>query len=339
MPVADDSIADVATHLHGLLQSKEADLTQREADFERRVALFEAENPSAGSDSDVIRLNVGGSAVVAVHRRTLTQCEDSALAARFSGRWDDSLERDPDGNVFVDQEPDDFLLLVRCLRRKMNHRPRPIPACHLPTPTFSFCSMLEYYGLMPAVYLQTWSGTHTFRCEEKSYGTIELSVDTDNSEFAAALCDFGAFKEAGVSEFTVEFEPDTEGAVGWFSAPDSGNKGVGSCASLVLPVDGTRGNSLLFSTTERKIFGPGVVLADNMQIGHTAPIKITCTHDGHQEYSIEVVNASPSSYEATTTLAKKRYLGKGSDYARVFPMVSFNNKVTVSGLKYAIDQL
>jgi hypothetical protein len=35
--------------------------------------------------------------------RTLTSVEGSMLAAKFSGRWDDSLEKDADGNFFIDQ--------------------------------------------------------------------------------------------------------------------------------------------------------------------------------------------------------------------------------------------
>ena len=31
------------------------------------------------------------------------------LAAKFSGRWDDSFEKDRDGNIFVDQNPENFL--------------------------------------------------------------------------------------------------------------------------------------------------------------------------------------------------------------------------------------
>ena len=52
--------------------------------------------------SEVLHLNVGGD-LTAVLRRTLTSVEGSMLASRFSGRWDDSLERDRDGNFFIDQ--------------------------------------------------------------------------------------------------------------------------------------------------------------------------------------------------------------------------------------------
>ena len=79
-----------------------------------------------------------------VLRRTLTQFEDSVLAAQFSGRWDDSMEKDRDGNMFVDQDPENFMLLINYLRLRMNNQARHVPQRHLPKPTYSFCYMLEY---------------------------------------------------------------------------------------------------------------------------------------------------------------------------------------------------
>ena len=73
------SITDMATHLQILLQSKEKELAEREADFDRRVNLYEADHPSMGDDNDWLHLNVGGNCSIAVMRRTLTQFEDSFL--------------------------------------------------------------------------------------------------------------------------------------------------------------------------------------------------------------------------------------------------------------------
>ena len=39
-----DSITNAATHLHSLLQSKEKELKEKEADFDRRVELYESEH-------------------------------------------------------------------------------------------------------------------------------------------------------------------------------------------------------------------------------------------------------------------------------------------------------
>ena len=84
-----ESITDAVTHIHNLLQTKEKELKEREADFSRRVKLFETTNPAMGSDNDIIQLNVGGRTNIAVLRNLFTQFEGSMLAAKFSGRWDD----------------------------------------------------------------------------------------------------------------------------------------------------------------------------------------------------------------------------------------------------------
>ncbi|KAK1747167.1 hypothetical protein QTG54_002511 [Skeletonema marinoi] len=147
-----ESITNAVTHLHNLLQTKEKELKEREADFSRRVKLFETTNPAMGSDNDILQLNVGGRTNIAVLRNLLTQFEGSMLAAKFSGRWDDSMEKDRDGNIFVDQDPENFMLLVNYLRMRMNNQLKRVPNAHRPKPTYKLCTMLEYYNLLPGVY-------------------------------------------------------------------------------------------------------------------------------------------------------------------------------------------
>jgi len=123
-------------------------------------------------------------------------------------------EKDRDGNIFIDQDPENFLLLVNYLRLRMNNQSRKVPEEHLPRLTYPLCYMLEYYGLMPAsaVYQQTWIGCcnelicKAFTCKEKSYGTYELSTKTADDAPVNFLYYLGAFAKAGVSEFTVEFD-------------------------------------------------------------------------------------------------------------------------------------
>ena len=333
-----ESITDVATHLHSLLQSKEKELAEREADFNRRVNLYEADHPSMGKDTDLLQLNVGGNCNIAVMRRTLTQFEDSVLAAQFSGRWDESMEKDRDGNIFIDQDPEQFLLLVNYLRLRMNNQSRQVPDKHLPKPTYSFCYMLEYYGLMPAVYPQSWIGNRDkFSCEEISYGTYVLSSTNNDgandTEQVPILYRLGSFADAGVSEFTVEFEKGASGAVGWYNCVDNGRT---FSKELNVAVN----NSIYLNITERKIYGPNGVLQENMMIDNVqSTTKIICRHDGRQAYSVELKDDSPNpNCIATKTLVKSEHYS-GSQYYRVLPMIKFKGKVTVSNLKYAIDEL
>ena len=323
------NITDLATSLNNLLQTKEKELKEKEDEFERRVAIFEKENPMMGNDTDIIQLNVGGTTNIAVHRRTLTQFKDSMLASQFSGRWDDSMEKDRDGNIFVDQKPFNFIELLDFLRMRMNSSSRKVPDKQLPTPSYSFCSMLEYYGLMPAVYPQSWitGNDGIFSSKEIAYGTVVLTTDTDETDACVVVHKsfFNQFSVAGVLEFTVEFDQGSAGVVGWTDSisisKDSLNEVVDNC--------------LFLNIGERKVFGPSDILEENLMIDHTADAtKITCRYVGNEKYSIEVTDASSDAPIVTTeaTLTK-------NGTCRSFPMISFFGKVTVSGFKYAIDEL
>mmetsp|Transcript_20686 Transcript_20686/g.30458 ORF Transcript_20686/g.30458 Transcript_20686/m.30458 type:complete len:370 (+) Transcript_20686:134-1243(+) len=339
-----DNILDSAAHLHNLLQSKENELKEREADFNRRVKLFETEHPTLGGENDVIQLNVGGKTNIAVLRSTLTQFEDSMLAAKFSGRWDDSLEKDRDGNTFIDQDPEIFLKLINYLRLRMNNHFGQVPERHLPKRTYSFCTMLEYYNLMPALYPQNWTqkwvdNSNGFTCEEVSYGTVTLSSkggdDSDTMGLASVLHDSDGFKDAGVSEFTVEFEKGTSGSVGWLDHCSDEGDGEISRSMLSEVVE----NSIFLNITERKIFGPDSILEENMSIKNKkSATKVICRHDGLRKYSIEVLDIISTTGGVAATLSHESPRSAYSENA-IFPMISFSGKVTVSGLKYAIDQL
>jgi len=98
-------------------------------------------------------------------------------------------------------------------------------------------------------------------------------------------------------------------------------------------------NSIFLNITERKIFGPDSILEENMSINYKkSATKVICRHDGLREYSIEVVGVNSSSGGVAAKLSHERPRNSFSDIA-IFPMISFSGKVTVSGLKYAIDQL
>ena len=100
------------------------------------------------SDNDIIHLNVGGHKLT-TKRSTLCQVEGSLLASMFSGRWEDSLERDQDGAIFFDFNPQYFLVILDYLRAKKIATPEnPVPLPKVAEDQAkSFNILLEYLGL------------------------------------------------------------------------------------------------------------------------------------------------------------------------------------------------
>eukprot|EP00984_Skeletonema_dohrnii_P009192 scaffold3511_cov144-Skeletonema_dohrnii-CCMP3373.AAC.1 len=342
-----NSITDVVSHLHNLLQTKEKELKEREADFDRRVKSFESTHPSIGSDNDVIQLNVGGQTNIAVLRNTLTQFEDSMLAAKFSGRWDDSMEKDRDGNIFVDEDPDNFKMLLKFLRMRMknnNQGGSSVPERHRPKATYEFCSMLEYYNLMQGVYGHTWVGEKdAFTCKEIAYGTVSLCSKTSDDDSTPKLTTVVfPHKSTGLklNEFTVEFEKGASGVVGWVEFIDDGANTAASCINFArsYPRFG-----IFLNIAERKAYGPrnnndvSTILGENLRMNHTeTATKLVCqrvggTHKTQRKYSIELADGT----KVDTNMIDP----PDNQDTRVMPVIAFSGKVTVSGLRYAIDEL
>jgi BTB/POZ domain len=109
--------------------------------------------------NDVLHLNVSGTKQLAVLRSTLTCVEGSMLATRFSGRWDDSLEKDRDGNFFIDQPPDLFIPMIEFLQCKTKETLQPFSSSFPSIEDFGgsfgrfkkFAEMVEYYGMTSIV--------------------------------------------------------------------------------------------------------------------------------------------------------------------------------------------
>lgn len=99
-------------------------------------------------DDDVISLNIGGKNMAA-SRSTLCQVEGSLLASMFSGRWEDGLKKDKQGNVFLDFNPTCFKLILNYLRAKKIETPR--SQAEKPKPpeeeTSNYWNLVEYLGL------------------------------------------------------------------------------------------------------------------------------------------------------------------------------------------------
>jgi hypothetical protein len=151
MSVDGDSLQNILDGLPKLLRERADQLDQREKKLTliREQALAE-EYPTLGKPSDVLRLNVGGTRID-VLRRTLTAVEGSMLAAKFSGRWDDSLEKDADGNFFIDLPLELFLPMVDYLRAKACMTPS-APAVQSPSFADDFIRMTEYYGITLGIF-------------------------------------------------------------------------------------------------------------------------------------------------------------------------------------------
>jgi hypothetical protein len=161
----DDFSLDLIKSFERLLNDRLRSVEEREKALEQRERALAQQtpamvatpsNPHHSNDdatdpdpNDVLHLNIGGNTNVAVLRRTLTMMEGSLLASKFSGRW--QVERDRDGNIFVDQPPHLFLPLLHFLRNKACETPSTTRA-KPPPPTQDFCRMVEYYHLTLAVY-------------------------------------------------------------------------------------------------------------------------------------------------------------------------------------------
>ena len=99
-------------------------------------------------DDDIIHLDVSG-LKLKTNRSTLCQVQGSLLASMFSGRWEDSVQRDQDGAVFLDFNPQHFTVILDYLRLKKIATPEnPAPLPNVPEEQLKeFNILVEYLGL------------------------------------------------------------------------------------------------------------------------------------------------------------------------------------------------
>ena len=99
-------------------------------------------------DDDIIRLDVSGLKLKTT-RSTLCQVEGSLLASMFSGRWEDSVQRNKDGAVFLDFNSQHFAVILDYLRVKKIASPEnPAPLPKVPEDQQKeFNILVEYLGL------------------------------------------------------------------------------------------------------------------------------------------------------------------------------------------------
>jgi len=175
---------DTLSTLAQEIEEKEKDLEAREDELRRDKEALEKDRLVVyhGTNSnDVLKINIGGT-IVSVLRRTLTAIPGSMLASKFSGRWDDSIERDADGNFYIDQDYEMFWYVIHHLRNMANGDgviPQKSPKIRdgEKFQTIDFYRMLEYYGLMDGFY------PVTLRSHKNGSTQLLNSRSFDKSEF------------------------------------------------------------------------------------------------------------------------------------------------------------
>lgn len=213
----EEDIGSALANIQELLKAKEKALDEKEAALSRKRKLLQQEFPQSGSDTDVLHLNVGGNTNITVLRRTLTQFEDSMLASKFSGRWDDSLPKDKHGNFFIDEDAEVFLTLVNYLRKR-EKTPRDDLSIPLPIPSFTMCWMLEYYDLMLSIYSHDWTiiwGNNDELLLQPPNRASEPYVIKTGTAVACFALELGAGKPSKCSTLTCVFERGSVGQIAW----------------------------------------------------------------------------------------------------------------------------
>jgi len=84
-----------------------------------------------------------------VKRSTLCQVEGSFLASMFSGRWEESLDRDHDGRVYLELDPPLFKIIISELRSMLLNPDHRFDKRELPSESSEerFRDMIYYLGL------------------------------------------------------------------------------------------------------------------------------------------------------------------------------------------------
>ncbi len=183
-------IKTALTSLTEALSEREKELDTREEKLEQYQKRLEEDHSlhyGETSPADVLHLNVGGTKTT-VLRRTLTSVPGSMLASRFSGRWDDSIEKDKDGDFFLDQEFSLFNHVLTYLRNKANGAEKyPIKSPHIENyKRNDFYRMVEYYGLTNGIYPTKLIAFHpsdslemlgSKKVKANRWATFELALD------------------------------------------------------------------------------------------------------------------------------------------------------------------
>ena len=274
-----DAVVEALDAAKAELEERERALEQREEALRKALEGVEHEKRlMAGcTPGDVLRLNIGGTKCHA-SRKTLCIYEKSLLAARFSGRWDDSIDKDEDGCFFIDHPPELFMPLLNYLRAKAIEMPR--DQFTIPRPSLrsalekdsahdmiqlenkvllaDFKRMVEYYGLTNFVFPQQWrflGGAAPCLCQ--AFGGAEPSVEcsgfttlglqgncADHAVILAIQDPNEEYCRRFVKDFEVVLDDVERPQIGWYNPQDfktnPPDQGIGEKGTSIA-LDGVRG--------------------------------------------------------------------------------------------------
>ena len=183
------SYDEALSALTGALSEREKDLDEREKQLEQDRQTLDRDRNSTYGDkapTDVLHLNIGG-VKATVLRRTLTSVPNSMLASKFSGRWDDSIEKDENGHFFIGQDYPLFRHIIQYLQNKANgdekyivQSPKLVGSDELENYTLhDLYRMIDYYGLTNGMYpvaLRVHDGASVKGMDTKCINAQELTT-------------------------------------------------------------------------------------------------------------------------------------------------------------------
>lgn len=99
--------------------------------------------------SDLVGVNFSGELTLDVERSLFLQFKDSTLAVMFCGSYEELLDYDDDGNVFLDHPPAVMVHLIELLKAHRDGSPRRLAwACQIPEElSEAWRAMLKAFGL------------------------------------------------------------------------------------------------------------------------------------------------------------------------------------------------
>eukprot|EP00930_Biecheleria_cincta_P095563 TRINITY_DN87511_c0_g1_i1.p1 TRINITY_DN87511_c0_g1~~TRINITY_DN87511_c0_g1_i1.p1 ORF type:complete len:415 (-),score=98.72 TRINITY_DN87511_c0_g1_i1:539-1783(-) len=187
-------LTSLVQELQTALGEKLAEMKDEEAKVEssrRALAEEQAAISALGSSQvapgDILQLNVGGR-LFTTKRSTLMQGEGSVLEGMFSGRWDQAFDKDPEGRIFLDLDPDCFAEVLHQLRLQALSCNSEICWSRVAAPERReayFRAMLDFLGLakLPA-FSPTFSFFHPSMSRQAEGGGSFVSSKSDGHKWA-----------------------------------------------------------------------------------------------------------------------------------------------------------